>query len=239
MTEAEWDYSAAPLLMMDAVPATLPRRKLILFAVACCRRLGPTLRRPSALRLLDVAEQLADGALSPAAFHEALTTAVGEHLPGGRNHRDRSGLVAIGLLRAFAGRAPDPSAVGPPPRSKAPMRAALREAQNHLAHLNNPGTTFDAYDDARTRELRYLADVLRDLVGPLFRSVAAEAGCRSPTVLGLARSASEERAFDRLPILADALQDAGCADGDVLGHCRGRGPHVRGCWVVDLLLAGR
>jgi hypothetical protein len=43
-------------------------------------------------------------------------------------------------------------------------------------------------------------------------------------------------AFDRMPILADALQDDGCEDTDILAHCRGAGPHVRGCWVVDLVL---
>ena len=46
----------------------------------------------------------------------------------------------------------------------------------------------------------------------------------------------DDRAFDRLPILADALEDAGCDNADILAHCRGPGPHVRGCWVVDLLL---
>ena len=46
----------------------------------------------------------------------------------------------------------------------------------------------------------------------------------------------EDRAFDRLPLLADALEDAGCADADILVHCRNGGEHVRGCWVVDLLL---
>ena len=46
----------------------------------------------------------------------------------------------------------------------------------------------------------------------------------------------DDRAFDRLPILADALEDAGCDDHDILAHCRGPGPHVRGCWVVDLVL---
>ena len=44
-----------------------------------------------------------------------------------------------------------------------------------------------------------------------------------------------DRAFDRLPILADALEDAGCHDAAILEHCRQPGPHVRGCWVVDLL----
>jgi hypothetical protein len=56
------------------------------------------------------------------------------------------------------------------------------------------------------------------------------------TVVKLAQSIYDERRFTDLPILADALEDAGCADADILAHCRGPGPHVRGCWVVDLLL---
>ena len=46
----------------------------------------------------------------------------------------------------------------------------------------------------------------------------------------------DDRAFDRLPLLADAMEDAGCADQEILDHCRSNGEHVRGCWVVDLLL---
>jgi hypothetical protein len=56
------------------------------------------------------------------------------------------------------------------------------------------------------------------------------------SVRKLAEGIYEERAFDRLPVLADALEDAGCSDPSLLGHLRGPGPHVRGCWVVDLLL---
>jgi hypothetical protein len=52
----------------------------------------------------------------------------------------------------------------------------------------------------------------------------------------LAQAIDDERAFDRLPILADALEDAGCTDADLLNHCRGPGLHVMGCWVVDMLL---
>src|SRR5207302_1761008 len=56
-------------------------------------------------------------------------------------------------------------------------------------------------------------------------------------VLGLAQGIYEDRAFDRLPLLADALMDAGCDEEEILTHCRSDGPHVLGCWVVDLLLA--
>jgi hypothetical protein len=56
------------------------------------------------------------------------------------------------------------------------------------------------------------------------------------TAAHLAQTIYKDHAFDRLPILADALEEAGCADAAILGHCRSPGPHVRGCWVVDLLL---
>jgi hypothetical protein len=52
----------------------------------------------------------------------------------------------------------------------------------------------------------------------------------------IARAIYDGRAFERMPILADALEDAGCGDADILRHCREPGEHVRGCWVVDLLL---
>jgi hypothetical protein len=56
------------------------------------------------------------------------------------------------------------------------------------------------------------------------------------TVVKLAQGIYDDRAFDRLPVLADALEEAGCDDADILDHCRRPGEHVRGCWVVDLLL---
>jgi hypothetical protein len=82
----------------------------------------------------------------------------------------------------------------------------------------------------------YLCDLSRCVFGNPFRPVAFDPRWRTADVLGLARGIYEDRAFDRLPLLADALMDAGCADEQVLGHCRSEGPHVRGCWVVDLVL---
>lgn len=80
------------------------------------------------------------------------------------------------------------------------------------------------------------AALLRDVVGNPFGPIALDPAWLTSDVLALARGIYDERAFDRMPILADALQDAGCENADVLNHCRGDGPHVRGCWVVDLLL---
>ncbi|HVK07600.1 MAG TPA: hypothetical protein VM597_02370 [Gemmataceae bacterium] len=78
--------------------------------------------------------------------------------------------------------------------------------------------------------------LLRDIFGNPFRPVAADPAWLTSTAVSLARIIYEDRAFDRLPILADALEDAGCDNTDLLAHCRGDGPHVRGCWAVDLVL---
>jgi hypothetical protein len=78
--------------------------------------------------------------------------------------------------------------------------------------------------------------LLHDITGNPFRPVAVDPAWLTSTVVSLAEGIYAERAFDRLPILADALQDAGCDSADILDHCRGPGPHARGCWVLDLLL---
>jgi hypothetical protein len=78
--------------------------------------------------------------------------------------------------------------------------------------------------------------VLRDIFGNPFRPVTFSPSWRTDTAVALTRQMYESRDFSTMPILADALQDAGCDNDDILFHCRGDGPHVRGCWVVDLVL---
>jgi hypothetical protein len=74
------------------------------------------------------------------------------------------------------------------------------------------------------------------VLGNPFRPVAASPTWQTANVVALAQAIYDKRAFDRMPILADALEDAGCANADILNHCRQPAEHVRGCWVVDLLL---
>src|SRR5262249_37478082 len=85
-------------------------------------------------------------------------------------------------------------------------------------------------------EEREQAKLMRDIFGNPFRLIALDPTWQNSNVLALAQSVYDERAYDRMPILGDALEDAGCTNADILGHCRGPGPHVRGCWVVDLIL---
>jgi hypothetical protein len=73
-------------------------------------------------------------------------------------------------------------------------------------------------------------------MGNPFRPVPVDPSWLTPAVVGLAQDIYDGRAVDRLPILADALEEPGCTDAQVLGHCRQPGTHARGCWPVDLLL---
>jgi hypothetical protein len=90
---------------------------------------------------------------------------------------------------------------------------------------------------------RSRCELLREIVGNPFRPIMLDPVWRTSTVAALAQAAYDERALpagtlapDRLAVLADALEEAGCTTADLLDHLRGPGPHVRGCWVIDLLM---
>jgi hypothetical protein len=105
----------------------------------------------------------------------------------------------------------------------------VEELRSELAAMSGDGLA----------ERRYQADILRDVYGPHKNGVSLltlRPEWLSSDVVLLAHGIYAERAFDRMPILADAIQEAGCDNAEILDHCRGAGPHVRGCWVVDLVL---
>ena len=81
------------------------------------------------------------------------------------------------------------------------------------------------------------SSLVRDIFGNPFRPVTYSPEWRTDTAITLARTIHESREFSAMPVLADALQDAGCDNDDILSHCRDTSQvHVRGCWVVDLVL---
>ena len=93
------------------------------------------------------------------------------------------------------------------------------------------------FDAAMQAERAQQALLVRDIFGKSFHKKARiQRRWRTDTVVALASQMYESRDFSAMPILADALQDAGCDSAEILDHCRGPGPHVRGCWVVDLVL---
>jgi hypothetical protein len=88
------------------------------------------------------------------------------------------------------------------------------------------------YDEAKRAALL----LIRDIFGNPFRPVTLDQAWLTPTVKQLATASYLERAFNLMPILADALEEAGCDNPAILTHCRQPGDHVRGCWVVDVVL---
>jgi hypothetical protein len=105
--------------------------------------------------------------------------------------------------------------------------------------LGPPATWSDArtaaYRNAERGERAIQVTLLRDIFNNPFRPIGVNPACVTQAVLELTRTIYHDRAFDRLRILAHALEEAGCDNADILSHCRGPGEHVRGCWVVDLL----
>lgn len=85
-------------------------------------------------------------------------------------------------------------------------------------------------------EQREQAGLLRDIFGNPFRPVTVESKWLTPNVVAVAETIYEQRRFQDMPILADTLEEAGCTNADILNHCRNEVQHVRGCWVVDLIL---
>jgi hypothetical protein len=215
MTEAEWRTDTNPDRMLAVLRGKATDRKVRLFLVACARSAWGHLTQPDMRQAVEVAERFADGRASEGELRE----------------QNRA-------MWGYATRRHDPVAhewaYGP-----ADKRSALRLAmcttfsRQGLARIG----AMNAFREGQRLTGQVQPALLRDVFGPLpFRGIAFPPAWRSPDAAGVAAGIYEDRAFDRLPLLADALMDAGCGDEDILGHCRSDGPHVRGCWVVDLVL---
>jgi hypothetical protein len=247
MKEAEWLTCEDPELMKKALPSGNSRKRR-LFACACCRRAWGLLSVESR-RELEMAEALADGTvkrkqLEP--IQEAATQA--HHTAENRTRFERlqrhtawmacrhasgseiirgaftSATMAAELLAA--------AALGPPPHDG----------------MGPPDEESQAWDEryraGQKSERQWQAAVLRDLFGNPFRPVILDPSWLTPAVRQLAQAAYDERLLPsgeldpaRLEVLADALEEAACQNPEILEHCRGKGPHVRGCFVVDLILS--
>lgn len=226
MTETEWNTSIDPGNMLELLRVNASDRKLRLFAVACCRRVLHLLPNEFAQRVVTVAEGYADNAYSD----------------------DELAAVAETFRSSERERGPD-----------YPDVCAEREAFTSLERLtvgrSNPMNAWDAAAEVsdctpdalaceagsqsgpvRKSEQVFQTHIICDIFGNPFCPVVPVPAWLTSTVVALAGQMYESRDFSPMPILADALQDAGCDNTDILDHCRGPGPHVRGCFVVDLLL---
>jgi hypothetical protein len=119
------------------------------------------------------------------------------------------------------------------------LAGSVIDARVYLAYTGGYPTDVGAEEWVRLAvetEVAALCGLLRCIAGNPFRPVALDPRWWNKTTVALALGIYRDRAFDRLPILADALQDAGCEDERILGHCRRPGEHARGCHVIDAVL---
>ena len=211
VTEVAWLNAADACSLLHQAREVSSERKYRLAGIALARHLFPVITHPDLIRGLEVAEQLADGVSNVADVD-----------------RVREFFAAMSTVRHYEAR-------------------GIAGENIFLASLVRESLTPRA---RRSRVIAYLSDhvaeqpenprvgvpELRDIFGNPFRPVGVDPTWRSESVITLAAGIYSDRAFDRLPILADALEEAGCDAHEVLTHCRGEGPHARGCWVVDSVL---
>lgn len=207
---AMWDESLSPDWLYPWLGAQASDRKLRLVLCAAVRAASAECGSTLLLRSVETVERFADGAATLRQLSGAEYDA-DEYVCGPR-HKGPAPLPPNAVLLAAATR---------PPQTFAATPFGLR-----LSSL----WTLPAGEQER------LARFIKDIIANPFRVAAFDPTWRTAAVTALARGAYDGRAFDRLPVLADALQEAGCADEGILGHCRGDGPHARGCWAVDLVL---
>lgn len=216
MTEHEWLNSDRVLTpLMDWLRRRGSSRKFYLAAAGWAQQVENKMTRRRCRALLPLVEEFADGLITAEELYRQMQVAKDDVF-------DRIAALSVqsvdgNLLAA------DRAAV-----------CAATPTDGWIAAIN---ALKDAGATGKRSEMNPIQiAVLRDIFGNPFRPASFDPNWRTSTVMALARGMYESRDFSTMPILSDALQDAGCESEDILNHCRGEGPHVRGCWVVDLVL---
>jgi hypothetical protein len=220
MTEQEWLDCAD--LLLASLEGKVSDRKLRLFAVACCRSVEDCLWTKSSQDAVLVAERYADQIASEADLANVQS-------------------LVMGGLELYPGE----------PVYDASCWACGRDAEdlwrcaNYAINSSTRRLDWGGVDgevqclEVANKERSIQARLLHEIIGNPLRSIAMNQNWliwNDRTVVKTAQGIYEERAFDRMPILADALTDAGCDNEEILNHCRSAESHARGCWVVDLIL---
>jgi hypothetical protein len=220
--EAEWLAARSDVELALSRCTPKQYRKWRLFGVACCRwAMTLTPPDPQLETLAVCAERFADGLGTWNEVKRARRT-----LPGSRSGLEEAfgpGAVKLGVIAALD--QTTKKAASAPLLASSSVRSAF-------GSVIRP----DYYADADRAE-QSLLSIARDIFGNPFRPVVFDPEWRSDTALSLAKHSYDARDFAQMPILADALQDAGCDNAEILSHCRdANATHVRGCWVVDMIL---
>lgn len=254
MKRTEWPSSQKPRDMLYALlKAKKSGRKFRLFACSCCRRVWPLLSDPRSRHGIEVAEACADGLSTDSLTAEAFNAASAAYSDSFSSSSGSSGgEVASGTSQANreAAQAVPVTLLNFETPENAQRHASIASYQAITAtslaesHMHPADVIADyAQTSIEVRESSVQADWLRCIFGYPFRRQSIQPAWCTPTVVAMAQATYDSRSLPtgelegvRLAVLADALQEAGCTDTTILSHCREPRPHVRGCWVVDLIL---
>ncbi|MDY3558908.1 hypothetical protein R5W23_006084 [Gemmata sp. JC673] len=220
MTEQEWLTCTSPTPMLAFLQGKVSSRKLRLLAVAYCRQILPDFAHWELVDGLKQIEAVADQLLDPTALITVAQKAEA-HLYPEMPPEQRLVCQCVTFASYFDELADDSGAFGVDDPDRSALPAAIR-----CSSAVSVGMVGE----------RGHSGYIRCVFGNPFCPVAADPAWLTSNVVALATGIYTDHAFDRMPILADALQDAGCDNADILTHCRNEAQHVRGCWVVDLLL---
>jgi hypothetical protein len=250
MTEAEWLACIDPQPMLEFVRRQASDRKVRLFAVACCRRVWPSLEHEEFRDAVRMAESFADGRVDRAEMlraHEkahAIFIALRRDPDSpSRDNGPAAALTASGfpsppksIWHRIADALDDPWWEDEFDKGDAlaPALVTARHAARAAADLQGERSVLD--HPVTIAEHREQVALVHCLFGNPFRAQPDCTAWLKREEIALAESIYAERAFDRMPLLADALEASGCKNADVIDHCRSGREHARGCWVVDLLL---
>jgi hypothetical protein len=220
--EAEWLACDDPRILVQCVDGLPPSgqwdarvttRKQRLFACSCCRVVCDLLTDPRSRHAVDIAERFVEGLADQQELASASkgAHAVFDEVAGYTGVTDLSWAVV-----ELTGETPSANAI--------------------VTSVVGLRSRFPPSPPGRPAVESKVTALIRDIFGNPFRSVTIETGWLTANVVAIAQAIYTERAFDHLPILADALEDAGCGNADILNHCRQPGEHARGCWLIDLVL---
>jgi hypothetical protein len=218
MTESQWlQCTSVDDLYLDRLASTpRPMRKLQLYACGCCRRIWEYIKDVRCRNAVEVAELYIDGLATEEQFDvafDAVEQACDEIIKGYPE--------SVEQIAAYAAQM----------AIRAPSDVAFPVA-SVLSLVQTPGGGAESLN----RHLVALMDLFRDVFGNPYRAPNLHQFWLAAEVKSLAQLIYDQRAFFRMYELAESLEEAGCRDPELLDHCRSREIHVKGCWVVDLLL---
>ncbi len=228
MNESEWIECVDPKPMLEFLRGKTSERKLRLFAVGCCHKYRQLLV-PEACEALDVAEKVAEGRASAEERRRVREVAFHVGWVSDPSTVSRRGPAKAAVCDALARSAWDAAI-------HASWRTSHIGTMQAYGSLETHRSFHEDWSAAKKRQDAALAQSLRCVFGNPFRPVAFASSCLTPTVVAMAQFIYDDRSFDQMATFADELVKSGCADPEILNHCRGPGPHVRGCWALDLVL---